>query len=445
MALLYALRHIKDKLGLRLHGAHLNHSLRGAASDADACFVAREFRRLNIGFTSEQADVKGFRLRQGLSPEEAAREVRYAFLAGVAAEQRADAVALGHTSDDQAETVLMHIIRGSGLSGLRGMEALTLRDNANGQVTLARPLLGVSRRETAEYCLALGLEPREDESNLSMKIGRNRVRLELIPQLESYNPAVKDALVRLSRSAALDMAYIQGHVDRSCEEALSESQGRVTLDRGAFSQLEPAIQGHVLRRAAQHAKGDLDDVEQNHIDDMARLMMGQAGKSLDLPGGIGFTVGYSEGVLARSGADPCPLPLLDGERKLEIPGETLLEGWRVNAKYAQAQAPRKKAAEPSRRMSGQCYTGVFDRERVGSQVWMRPRRPGDRFQPLGMSHTKKLQDFMVDSKIPRSWRERVPLLVTPRGIAWVAGWRIAEWARPGNDENTRLEVRISAR
>ncbi|MCH7787615.1 MAG: tRNA lysidine(34) synthetase TilS, partial [Chloroflexi bacterium] len=315
LALLYSLHSLKDELGLRLHGAHLNHKLRGDASDSDARFAAETFRGLGIAFTLEEADVAAFRQQHKLSLEEAAREVRYAFLARVAAEQHADAIALGHTSDDQAETVLMHIIRGSGLTGLRGMETVTRRVFDGKETALIRPMLQVSRKETLAYCRALELEPRQDESNLSLEFGRNRVRLELIPMLEQYNPAVRDALVRLSHSASQDMAYIQGQVDKVWRDVVSETQNCVTLNKNAFARLEPAIQGHLLRRAVSHAKGDLEDVEQNHVDDMARLMTGRAGRSLDLPGGLRFSVGYAEATLAPAEQDPCPLPPLDGEHR----------------------------------------------------------------------------------------------------------------------------------
>ena len=335
----------------------------------------------------------------------------------------------------------MHIIRGSGLTGLRGMEAVTRRAFNGEETALVRPMLQVSRKETLAYCRALELEPRQDESNLSLEFGRNRVRLELIPMLEQYNPAVRDALVRLSHSASQDMAYIQGQVDEVWRDVVSEMQNCVTLNKNAFARLEPAIQGHLLRRAVSHAKGDLEDVEQNHVDDMARLMTGRAGRSLDLPGGLRFSVGYAEATLAPAEQDPCPLPPLDGEHRLVIPGETLLAGWRVTARILGKRAK----SETSDYSNEPGHAAVFDYESVGDQLWVRPRMPGDRFQPLGMIQGKKLQDFMVDSKIPRSWRNRVPLVVSPRGIVWVAGWRIAEWARPESEDARRLELRFTPR
>ena len=202
LCLLHAIYNIREELDLSLYGAHLDHGLRGEASAKDAEFVAETFARLDIPLSLETADVPAFRTEHRLSVEEAARKVRYEFLARVATERQADAIALGHTADDQAETVLMHVIRGSGLSGLRGMEGVSRSHSNTGNPVLVRPLLGVTREETVDYCRELKLEPRHDESNLSTELKRNRVRLELLPMLESYNPRIRDALVRLSQSSA---------------------------------------------------------------------------------------------------------------------------------------------------------------------------------------------------------------------------------------------------
>ena len=444
MALLHALCHLRRDLGLELHGAHLDHGLRGDASEADARFVAETFRRLGIAFTLEQSDVPSFRRKHRLSLEQAAREVRYAFLGRVALEQHADAIALGHTADDQAETVLMHILRGSGLAGLRGMETASRRVLSGKETVLLRPLLLVSREETAEYCRALGLEPRLDESNLSLEPKRNRIRTQLLPLLKGYNPAVGDALLRLSRSASRDLEYMEGEVDGVWADTVSHLDGGVAVDRDAFSRLAPAIRSHLLRRAVTEGKGGPEDIEQSHVDAMARLMAGPAGRSLDLPGGLRFSVSYAQATLTSSERDQCPLPALDGEHALKVPGKSLLAGWRIEAHVLDRRRDEETSSfsQGALEESPAVHTAVLDYGALGGQLRVRPRRPGDRFQPLGMSQAKKLQDFMVDSKIPRPWRDRVPLVVSPTGIVWVVGWRIAEWARVRDDTHRQLELRF---
>ena len=440
-SLLDALVSLRDELGIRLHGAHLDHRLRGEASREDARFVADTFRRLGIDHTVEAADVPSFQREKGLSMEGAARTVRYGFLARVASETEADAVALGHTADDQAETVLMHIIRGSGLSGLRGMEPASKRVFDGKELLLVRPLLAVSRQEILRYCKTLALEYRQDESNLSLDPQRNRLRLELLPALESYNPAVRDALVRLSRSAGQDLAYLGAEVARAWQEVGSEDGPRVTLSRTAFSKLAPALQSHLLRRAVRAAKGDAVDLEQSHVDEMARLMAGRAGAGLDLPGGIDFRVGYQEATLVDGDQEVCPLPPIEQAQPITVPGETVLGGWRISARLTDDGQLASVGDGPA--ADGPLPNPIdrFDAGSLKGGLLVRSRVDGDRFQPLGMRRSKKLQDFMVDAKVSRSWRDRVPLVVSPRGIAWVVGWRIAEWAKI-RDGGPRLVLRF---
>ena len=450
MALLHALLHLRGRLGLSLRGAHLDHGLRGDAGAADAAFAANAFDSAGMPCDVEKADVAAHRAAHRLSLEQAAREVRYAFLARVYREHGADAVALGHTSDDQAETILMHVVRGSGLTGLRGMAAYSARRVEGAEVRFVRPLLAVTRADTEAYCRALGLRPRMDESNRSPDFTRNRVRAELLPLLEELNPSVRDALLRLSTAAARELSYLDGEVDRLWQDAAEVGQDRVALDRRTIGRLPTALRAHALRRAVAAVKGDLDGVHLRHADDMMRLLKGPAGRSIDLPGGLRFHVGYDEAIVARADADLCPLPRFEGEHALTAPGDTRAGAWRIAVRLVDRpddDALRRSVdggaggtaggppADPIARMS---------RRAVEGGLVLRTRRPGDRFRPLGAPGHKKLQDFMVDAKVPASWRDRVPLVVTPRGIAWVVGWRIAEWSRVTPEDRQVVEISLRA-
>ena len=208
LAMLYALHHLQGALCLTLHVAHLDHELRGEDSAADAEFVAQTCAKLGVDCTVEAADVPAFQREHRMSLEEAAREVRYRFLAHVAEREGAHAIALGHTSDDQVETVLMNFIRGSGLRGLRGMLPTSRRRIDESDVTISRPLLNLSKQDTIAYCEALDLNPRFDESNRSIEMTRNRIRLELLPLLQELNPAFGDAVLRLSKNAGDALAVV---------------------------------------------------------------------------------------------------------------------------------------------------------------------------------------------------------------------------------------------
>ena len=444
LALLYALHQAQAEFDLRLRGAHLNHTLRGDESDADAAFVADAFRRLGIPYILQSADIAAYRRAHRLSLEDAARRVRYAFLADAAARHAAHAVAVAHTADDQAETLLMNIIRGSGLDGLRGMQPLDRLAIDAATLTLFRPLLGVSRAQTYAYCAALGLQPRQDASNLSLEHTRNRIRLELMPMLERFNPAARDALLRLARNAAEDAAYIQAQTnavwqDIAHQSETSEGESVIALNTQALARQHPAVQSRILRRAVHAVKGSADGITRRHILDMRRLIAGPAGRTLHLPDGILFAIGYDEAHIG-SGASVTgalsPLPPICGEHPIAVPGETRIPGWRITASVSDVPDACGAIADADG------FSETLDLDSVGAALHLRGRRPGDRFQPLGMAHSKKLQDFMVDERIPRRWRDGVPLLVSRNGIACVVGWRIAHWARVTDATKRRLHLRF---
>ena len=444
LALLYALCHLRQDFDLRLRGAHLNHNLRAAVSDADAAFVQDTFRRLDIPCELHSADVAAYRRAHGLSLEDAARRLRYSFLADAAARCNADAVAVAHTADDQAETLLMHIIRGSGLAGLRGMQPLERLAIDNVDLALFRPLLSVSRAQTYAYCAALGLRPRHDETNLSVEHARNRIRLDLLPLMERINPAARDALLRLASNATEDGAYIQEQADVIWREVARQVDGGVVaLDARALARRHPAIQSRVLRRAVHAARGSADglDIDRGHILAMRRMLTGSAGKTLSLPGGIVFAAGYGKAHVGPADAVQAALahmPAIEGEYPLAIRGETRVGGWRITtAIYEDADCARAVGQR------GGTAAETLDLDRLGGDLRLRARLPGDRFQPLGMAHSKKLQDFMVDERIPREMRDGVPLLVSSKGIACVVGLRIAHWARVRDDTRRRLRLRFS--
>ena len=449
LALLHALWQLRDEHELILYGAHLNHGLRGAESDADAEFTADTFKRLDIPFTLDSADVAAYRTQHKLSLEDAARQVRYAFLAVAATEHAADAIALGHTADDQAETVLMHIIRGSGLDGLRGMQTLDTRCIAGKPATLFRPLLGARRSETQAYCRALGISPRIDDSNQSPEFLRNRIRMELVPLLEQTNPSIHAALLRLAANATQDSDYIRAKADEVWNQvAHVHSDGAVRLDTRALRNHHAALQSHTLRRAIEVAGGELS---QQHVLDIMALIGGAPGKTLHLSNGLTFVTGYGEAHIGRAAAIAAmlsPLPALRGEHPLAVTGETQVGGWQVNALIEtyinmrdNKSFPKAGHDEKSMRQRRFRVSELLDADCVGKALRLRARQPGDRFQPLGMEQTKSLREFMIDTRIPRQWRDGLPLVVSDRGIVCVPGWRIAHWARV--TDTTQRIMRLS--
>jgi tRNA(Ile)-lysidine synthase len=438
VCLLHILSELRQELDIELHVAHLNHQLRGAASDADADYVAKLAKRLNIPATVESRNVSAYQKRHRLSPEEAAREVRYAFLAEVATKVGAARVAVGHTADDHVETIIMHLLRGSGTRGLRGLLPVSRWPSSDTGLTIVRPLLEMTRTETAAYCRQHHLHPRADASNLSIEPLRNRVRHRLLPELRKYNPQVMAALQRTARLAADDLDFIDSEVSRRWEEVMHRDGDAIIIDRSAFLALPSALKRHLLRNSIDTLLGNLKDIEAGHIEDIMAALDKPSGRNIILPGGLSFTIEYDRYVLAPDSASLCPFPMFESESVLKIPGLTRLPGWDIEAALlmpSEAGKPGEKADD---------FTAFFDCAATGENLAVRHRRPGDRFQPLGMSQPKKLNQFMIDARIPRGWRQRIPVVSAPGQIVWVVGWRIDERVkvRPDTKMVLRLEFKL---
>ena len=440
MALLLLLERLRGPMDFELHVAHADHGLRGDEAREDARFVEASARDMGLPATLGRLDVRALRARRRLSVEEAAREARYAFLFETATGLGASAIALGHTADDQAETLLLHLLRGSGSAGLAGMPSIARLPSAESseRIALVRPLLDTTKAETRAYCLLRGVMPREDSSNRSLEHTRNRIRLELLPHMERYNPRIREALQRLSASAALDLDYVK----QAAEEARSrlsvaDDGGGASISRAGFAALHPALQRHVLRLAYRELTGTALGLSHGHVEKMVRLSGGRTGAWVVLPGGLRFTVGYDSLRLAPASDRPPARPPIVGEHALSVPGETCVAGWRVLAELTPV------AGDPAARGP---FCAELDAARAGLSLQVRARRPGDRINPLGMTGSRKVQDVMVDDRIPAAERDRVPLVVSERGVVWVVGHRVAHWARVREDtgQALRLEFRPPA-
>ena len=437
VCMLKVLNNLKEILKIQLYAAHLDHCLRVGESDADAKYVGELTAKLGIPCNIEKRDVEHWHKQSKTSLEEAAREVRYRFLEEVARQVGATRVAVGHTRDDQVETTLMHYLRGAGVQGLRGLRAAAPIPYGNKEdgIWVVRPLLKASRRETAEYCQSHDLKPCCDPSNNDTKFLRNRIRLELIPLLRQYNPEIDDALVRLADLAGEDADFIDEKASAACS-AVATREGCLTcLDSGKLRILPLALQRRVFRIVLEQSYGSLRDIEASHVEALVSLLFSNTGKCVHLPGGIMATNERNRMVISGQDAPTCPWPVLDQAYGLNIPGETRLPGWRVTADLIGENFYRED----------DIFSASFDLSRAGRQLTVRGRRPGDRFHPLGMAHSHKLQDFMVDSAIPRSWRDSVPIVCSPGQIIWVAGWRIDDRVKvtTGTDRVLRLEFHRS--
>jgi tRNA(Ile)-lysidine synthase len=426
VCLLHILVNLQNVLGVDLHVTHLDHQLRGAESKADAQYVSNLAHQLGIPATIEECDVKSYHARHRLSVEEAAREVRYTFLAEVANSIEASQVAVGHTIDDHIETILMHLIRGTGTTGLRGLRPSTeWQPIQTGNIlNVIRPLLQVSRQETADYCYNHKLSPRLDASNLSLSPLRNRIRHKLLPLLKSFNPRVVEALLRTAQIAEDDLNFLDEESNRLWDKIVQEKEDKIVLYKEMFLELPPALKRHLLRVAMRKLLGTLKDIEARHIEGIMTALAKPAGRRVSLPGGLIFSVDYNRYLLSPRTVDLSPFPILEEELQLKLPGETLLPGWHIEATIIHREQMTEKNNN---------FTNYLDLDKTGNKLVVRSYQSGDRFQPLGLSQSKKLSEFMIDAKIPRAWRQRIPIVCSPSQIMWVVGWRIDERVKVTED------------
>ncbi len=420
VCLLYILFRIRQELDIKLHIAHLDHQLRGKESEADADYVRKIAADLNVAVTIDKMDVKAYKKGKGISLEEAAREVRYNFLSDIAIAIGTDYIVTGHTLDDNAETLLLHLIRGTGTRGLIGLKPISRWQLNDKRFYIARPLLKVSRQQTVNYCWENEIKPRLDISNLSLSPLRNRIRQKLLPLLESYNPGVVDALLRISTIARDEIDLLDAVVSHIWPLLIIERDSFVILKKDRFNKLPLALKRHLLRAVIENLVGSLKDIETSHIEAILEVMDKPAGRRIDLPSGLILSIEYDRFVIGIMNVNTCPYPVISDEQHIQVPGRTAVSGWLVNAEIVEPNLMTREA-------NG--FVACFDLDKTGLELKISYRKPGDRFQPLGMTGMKKLNEFMIDEKIPRHWRQRIPIVFSPEHIIWLVGYRIDDRAK----------------
>jgi tRNA(Ile)-lysidine synthase len=412
--------------------AHFNHQLR-PDSDTEANSLEKTVSRKNIPSIFENGDVRGFAERESLSIEDAARTMRYRFLFEQAREQNAQALAVGHTADDQVETVLMHFLRGAGLTGLKGMTYRSYLPVFDEGMPLVRPLLDVWREETVVYCAANGLRPYYDPSNDSLNFLRNRIRHLLIPQLETYNTRFREAVWRTAHSLADDYTALIEVVDATWNECVvSERTGMITFNAKLLSTYAPGLQRNLIRRALEHIAPDITDLRFSTLGSAAEFLSTKRYGRIDLTGGVRLLLEGDLVYVANKGVklpfERWPqMPQSEDSLMLPIPGQLNLSGgwlfsceqWRIPA-LALEQALNNDNP----------FQVWLDASRLPKKLEIRARRPGDRFEPFGMEgHTMKLSDFFINEKLPQRARTSWPLLCSGNTVIWIPGYRPAHLFR----------------
>ena len=425
MALLHLLRGLAAAGDLQLRGViHVNHQLRGDQSEADERFCRDVAVRVGLPMHVERIDVAAERRLAGGSLEAVARRLRYAALTRGAAALGSDRIAVGHTRDDQAETVLLKLLRGAGATGLGGI--YPRRGN------LVRPLLGMGREELRAWLSAEGHDWREDATNADTTLTRNRIRGELLPYLEqTFAPHVREILARTADMMRDEAALLDDLASARVVEVVEQVGDMVSMDRAALNRLPPALGRRVVRAALRLASGDrwagLAEVET--VLEVARGHRPAA----DLPGARAELLGAAV-VLLQGGHHQRTEP--EGFRyELSVPGSV----WVPQAECRVDAVMTAPGERPQRLPSTEALvTGVED------GLVVRSWQPGDRMRPLGLGGHKKLQDLFVDRKIRRSDRGRIPLVVDAKDrIVWVAGHAISEEFRVTDPTKPMVILRLT--
>lgn len=436
LALLHVLRELWPAEALVV--AHFDHGLR-PDSAADARFVRALAAEWGLAYRGGAADVRAVAGQTGQGLEEAGRQARYTFLAEVAAAEGAAAVVTGHHADDQAETVLMHILRGSGLAGLRGMVPATPLPADSG-IWLLRPLLAADRAAIEAYCRDHNLQPLRDDTNQDTTYYRNRLRHELLPILETYNPHISGRLRQLADIATADLALLESLTDEALGDlVLAGEPGWLLLDQAAWSQLPLSIRRSTLRAAHQALAPEERDVGFRTLE--ATRTAAEApttGQQSDLPGGVTLYV-LSEGLLLttlptfppQAGPQlmaPQPVPL-------KVPGRlALANGWVLSTSRVPADSFR---GAHDLREPWVAYVTVEEK----ASLVVRGRLEGERMQPLGLAgRSTSLKEIMIDRKIPAALRARWPIVATDHAV-WLVGHVLDERHRvtAGSKRVVRIE------
>jgi tRNA(Ile)-lysidine synthase len=440
VVLLHVLKRLREPLGIVLFGAHVNHGLRGEAAKGDAAFAEHLCRDWDIPFFLKESDVHVLSRTMRISEEEAGRIVRYDFFREVMEKVNGNRIATAHHKNDQAETILHHIIRGTGMQGLSGIKPV--RDEY-----LIRPLLDVTRMEIEDYIQKNGLSYRVDATNTSTAYTRNRIRNELIPALiRDYNPGIVDGLAKLGSIVREEDDFLLQYCNKLYQEYSVQEAGRVDIDLKKFLSCHTAVQKRLVRLDLLQVRGNLDGIGYSHIESIVQIAaQSQTGSMTIIPRAADKTVGpemlpvdaaigETESVSSEKASaavyvekryeclrfcvPDLPSIIAPFDVPLPVPGKIFLQELNLLV------TAEKYHGKNGLAFSAGCI--YINEKAVKGGLRIRQRRDGDRYKPFGMEGTKKLKDYFIDRKVPREERNRIPLLVDENNIIWVIGFQTNE-------------------
>jgi tRNA(Ile)-lysidine synthase len=430
MVLLHLFNAYREAFNLSLIVAHVNHGLRPEESEKEAELVQKESERLGLSFEYGQFNVKEFQRLGGLSPQDAARRIRFHFFYDLLQKHHAQKIVLGHNADDQVETVLLRLMRGSGLQGLKGM--LPVREGK-----VIRPLLEVWRGEIESFAIEKKIPFLLDSSNLKKDYLRNRIRLALIPLMErEYQPNFKEIVLKTSSILREENDYLERGAEEAYQKIIQEEKDTLSFKFSEYQSLHQAIQWRVVRKMLECidargrvlGEGEWPEVQKIY----EKLVKPSPSFLLELPHGGRLEKRYDIVSLGKGGVRPFP-PF---EFELHSPGRTFME--EIGKEVGIEEINRNQFGD----YDGSPHTALMDYECLQFPLKMRNFRPGDRFHPLGVKGTQKVKEFFIDHKVPRFERPKIPLLISGESITWIVGYRIDERVKVTEKTKRVLKVTV---
>lgn len=413
--LIYLLNQIKEEYKINIVLAHLNHLHRKEAIN-DENLVIETGKKLKLDVRVKRASMDDFAKEKKISAEDAGRRLRYEFFRDIAREFDHGKIAVAHNKDDQAETILMRMIRGTGLDGLRGMDFRS--------EDIIRPILTFEKKEILAYLNENNIPYALDQSNFSNDYTRNYIRNEIIPRMEEINPRLKDSIFSLSDLVKNDLEIINDNMKNLSENVIkSTSNNQLSLDKDRFESLTYPYQARILRSAIEDLNGSTKDFSKQNIDDFINLTNLSNGKKI-IKDDLEFSKSYKSYDLRKIRSESSSnekIYLSLGEKKY-------FNGYIISADLVDKAKDKAKTI------------GYFDYDKLSFPLEIRTRKNGDKFNPLGLGHSKKLKDFFIDEKVDKIERDKIPLILSDGKIIWLVSHRLAEDAKI--DQRTKKIVRI---
>ena len=426
ICLLYLLNSIRDEFKIDIVAVHINHMLRAEEADADELYCKDVCEQLGIEFFSRKININEYSMKNGISSETAGREVRYRYFDEVMKSKGFNKIATAHNANDQAETILMRLMRGTGIEGLCGIPVK--RDNV-----YIRPILFMKREEVEEYCRVNNLMPRIDKSNLERVYSRNKVRLDILPYMkENFNSDVIEAINRMSELLRIDNNFIDNEVNKYYEEFCTRENNIIVISKEVFK-FHKAILYRVIRRAIKDVAGNNYNVELKNIEDVITLSEIGTGKIIYLPNDIIAVNVYGDIKIKINGYE---IKKEDSE-KIILKEEVVHKVIEFNDYIFEFELIENIEKNYYNKNSSTKY---FDFDKINGNIVIRYRKNGDKIIPLGLRGTKKVKDVLINLKIPKEKRDFIPIIQFGEDIGWIIDVAISEKFKVTKETNKILKI-----